>query len=179
VESVRWNPPSWHAPEVAANLDEGLLIRRTTTQLPAPVSSVVSEKPAASMRRRKQIPAMSEHDQELLLKWSKSRTLAARVVVRSRIVLMLARGSAVKAVARELRVAPGTVRLWSKRFRELGPPGLLRDAQGRGRKPTLSHAARQALRAGHGVNEALTVRERARQLGVSASTVSRWRRRND
>jgi transposase-like protein len=131
------------------------------------------------MRDRSPALVLSAHDHDLLLKWSKSRTLPARVVTRSRIVVMLARNATLKTIARELRIAPGTIRLWRRRFRERGPQGLLDEARGRGRKPTLSHAERQALRTETARADALTVRERARQLGVSASTVSRWRRRRD
>jgi transposase-like protein len=129
--------------------------------------------------RHRRLLAISEHDERLLLKWSKSRSLAARLVLRSRIVLMLSRGAAVRAVTEELHIAPGTVRLWRRRFRELGPSGLMRDASGRGRKPVLSDAARESLQGAHGSEDVPTVRERARELGVSASTVSRWRRRSD
>ena len=122
---------------------------------------------------------ISVRDREVLRQWSRSRTLAARVVLRSRIVLMVAGGDGVKAVSDALRIAPATVRLWSRRFRERGPSGLLRDAPGRGRKPALDPAARQALRSAAGVGDGRTVRERARELGVSASTVSRWRRRSE
>lgn len=113
----------------------------------------------------------------MLHKWSRSRTLAARIVLRSRIVLMLAEGGRVKAIAEELRISPATVRLWRERFRERGPTALQQDAPGRGRKPALDPAVRQSLRKGSGVQETLTVRERARELSVSAATVSRWRRK--
>jgi transposase len=118
---------------------------------------------------------ISKDDRLLLLKWSRSRTLAARVVLRSRIVLMLAEGGRVKAIAQELRISAATVRLWRQRFRERGPAGLQQDAQGRGRKPALDASVREALRTAAG--NSLSVRARARELGVSAATVSRWRRR--
>lgn len=122
---------------------------------------------------------MSAHDRTLLFTWSRSQTLAARVVLRSRIILMLADGDSVKTVATALGIVPATVRLWGRRFRESGPSVVLRDAPGRGRKPALDLVARRALRQGSGVEDAVTVRERARELGVSASTVSRWRRRTE
>lgn len=138
---------------------------------------LVSQTTVLGMSGRDPLGGCSERDRKLLLTWSRSRTLPARVVLRSRIVLMLAGGDGGKAVADALGIAPATVRLWHRRFLEHGPPGLLRDAPGRGRKPALDQAARQALRRGTGVGDALTTRERARELGVSASTVSRWRRR--
>lgn len=119
---------------------------------------------------------ISQHDRALLARWSRSRTLAARVVLRSRIVLMLADGYGVKAVAERLGVAPATVRLWRRRFGASGPEGLLRDAAGRGRKPLLDSETRRRLREESGVGADAPLRERARALGVSVSTVSRWRR---
>jgi transposase len=122
---------------------------------------------------------VSPDDRAVLGKWSRSRTLAVRVVVRSRILLMLADGHTVAGIADALDVAPATVRLWARRFRESGPQGLLRDAPGRGRKPLLDSMTRLALRAGVESARGLTLQEHARQLGVSASTISRWRRRNE
>jgi transposase len=121
--------------------------------------------------------SISRLERDVLLRWSRSRVLAARVVLRSRIVLSLTDGRSVKSVTAALAIAPGTVRLWRRRFNEQGLAGLLRDAPGRGRKPALGPDARHALRDGTGTDAGLTVREQARLLGVSAATVSRWRRR--
>ena len=121
---------------------------------------------------------LSRSDRELLARWSRKRTLAARVVLRSRILLMLGAGRHVTAVAAALKVAPATVRLWRHRFLEHGSQALLTEAAGRGRKPVLNQAAREALRAGHGAKGSLSVRMKAGELGVSASTISRWRRRH-
>jgi transposase-like protein len=120
---------------------------------------------------------LSRHDRELLVRWSRSRTLAARVVTRSRIVLLLGASRSVASAAAALGVAPSTVRLWRNRFLESGPQGLLKEAPGRGRKPVLDPAVRQALRAGADAGGTVSVRRQARELGVSAATVSRWRRR--
>lgn len=119
---------------------------------------------------------MSSQDREALLKWSRSPTLPARVVLRSRIVLLLAEGGGVKSIASALRIAPATVRLWRRRFHDHGPSALLQDAPGRGRKPILDAATRGMLRMVSPSEPVPSVREHARQLGVSASTVSRWRR---
>ena len=120
---------------------------------------------------------LSQSDRALLARWSRRRTLAARVVLRSRILLMLGAGRGVAAVAAALRVAPATVRLWRRRFLEHGPQGLLREAPGRGRKPVLDLATREALVADTQGGGFPSVRTRAGELGVSASTISRWRRR--
>ena len=92
---------------------------------------------------------------------------------------MLANGHGVKAIAERLGVARATVRLWRQRFSESGPEALLRDAPGRGRKPLLNAETRQSLRTEPASDVAQTLRERALTLGVSAATVSRWRRRSD
>ena len=120
---------------------------------------------------------LSTRDRKHLERWSRSRTLASRVVLRSRIVLMLADGHGVNTVTRVLKVAPATVRLWRRRVRERGAEALLQDAPGRGRKPVLDEATREALRVRHANGDQMTIRQRARELGVSAATVSRWRRR--
>lgn len=132
------------------------------------------QEPLPVVRSRRGGLSLTEFDRDTLANWSRSGTAAARVVLRSRIVLMLADGEGVKAVAAALDIAPGTVRLWRTRFESLGPNGLLKDAPGRGRKPALDVAARQALRLNAGT---IGVRASARALGVSPSTVSRWRRR--
>jgi transposase len=75
--------------------------------------------------------------------------------------------------ARRLLTTPATVRLWRIRFLQLGPDGLLSDAPGRGRKPSLDHDARQTLL----LSNPRSVRALAADLGVSAATVSRWRKR--
>lgn len=120
---------------------------------------------------------LTQEERVLLDSWARSRTLPTRLVQRSRILLLLAEGQSVRLVATTLAISETTVRLWRNRFQELGPNGLLNDAPGRGRKPVLPEAARAALRQTHQDGDSMTVRQRARELGVSAATVSRWRRR--
>jgi transposase len=120
---------------------------------------------------------LAREDWDLLRAWARSRTLATRLVQRSRIVLLLAEGQRVSDVARSLGISEGTVRLWRSRFQTHGPQGLLNDAPGRGRKPVLTEAARKTLCVPHSDKDLGTVRQQARALGVSAATVSRWRRR--
>lgn len=120
---------------------------------------------------------LSAPDRALVTKWAGSQTLAARVVLRSRIILLLASSGSVRQVADALGVARGTVRLWQQRVNAHGPEALLRDAPGRGRKPILDPAIRQSLRTACGPDTGVSGRARAKELGVSASTVSRWRRK--
>lgn len=121
---------------------------------------------------------LSAPDRELLTKWVSSQTLAARIALRIRIILLLASSGSVRQVADVLGVARGTVRLWQQRVNAHGPETLLRDAPGRGRKPVLDPVIRQSLRTGCGPDTGVSGRARARELGVSASTVSRWRRKS-
>jgi transposase len=67
---------------------------------------------------------------------ARSRTAAARLVTRARIVLMAADGVENQSIAASLNVAEGTVRLWRNRFASQRLPGIERDLPGRGRKPT-------------------------------------------
>ena len=122
---------------------------------------------------------VGREDRNLLLSWARSRTLATRLVQRSRIVLLLAEGQRVRDVARALGVSESTVRLWRGRFHTHGPKGLLTDAPGRGRKPVLPESARDALRERDPASDWMSVRQQARALGVSPATVSRWRRRQN
>jgi transposase len=122
---------------------------------------------------------IDREDRDLLHVWARSRTLATRLVQRSRIVLLLADGQRVSDVARSLGISESTVRLWRNRFHTHGPHGLMNDAPGRGRKPVLPEAARDALREHHPNSDCVSVRQQARELGVSAATVSRWRRRQN
>ena len=54
---------------------------------------------------------------------SRGRSIAARVVMRSRIVLLAADGLQNKQIAASLKVAPRAVALWRGRFLELGVEG--------------------------------------------------------
>lgn len=72
---------------------------------------------------------------EVIEQWSRSRTMPQRVVLRSRIVLMLGNGYSARAVARLLGVSRHTVNLWRRRFSDGGCDALAKDKPGRGRKP--------------------------------------------
>jgi transposase len=61
-------------------------------------------------------------------------TAPQRLVLRSRIVLMLADGCPAREIARRLGVSRPTVALWRRRYAEEGCDALTRDRPGRGRK---------------------------------------------
>jgi transposase len=131
----------------------------------------VAEIPVSTQENR--LLLLSAAERARLQQLARTRTLAARIVVRSRIVLLLADGVVPSDVARRLSVSRTTVRLWCARFLQLGVDGLLREAPGRGRRPLLDHNGRQMLL----TNERSSTRALAAILGVSAATISRWRNR--
>jgi transposase-like protein len=104
----------------------------------------------------------------------------ARLVRRSRIILLLAGGLAQAAVAARLGVSRRTVAIWRQRFLEGGPTVLPHDRPGRGRPKGRRADAVAAIiaatahpPAGH---ERWTARALAKHIGVSHSTVLRvWR----
>lgn len=69
---------------------------------------------------------------------ARSRSLPARVVERSRIVLLAAAGKQDKEIARSLSMTQKKVSRWRKRFLQLGLAGLEKDAPRPGRTPTIS-----------------------------------------
>jgi transposase len=110
-------------------------------------------------------------------------TTPQRVVGRARIVLARAQGRSQEATATELGVSRPSVIRWERRFTDLGVGGLLRDAPGRGPKPSIPEAKRDKL-----ITQATqpppnrtrwSVRSMARQVGVSPASVQRIWAAND
>jgi transposase len=66
---------------------------------------------------------------------SRKRSMAVRVVLRSRIVLLVVEGNQNKQIAEQLGVSTRMASLWRGRFIEHGIEGLLRDAPRPGRTP--------------------------------------------
>ena len=65
----------------------------------------------------------------------RSRKLPARLIERSRIVLLAAAGCRNKQIADELNLTPEKAARWRKRYLQLGLAGLEKDAPRPGRKP--------------------------------------------
>src|SRR5437870_460274 len=61
-----------------------------------------------------------------------------KVALRARIILLASEGIANNAIATRLDTSRPTVLLWRARFRQLGAPGLLKDAARPGRNKTIS-----------------------------------------
>ena len=68
----------------------------------------------------------------------RSRKLPARLIERSRIVLLAAAGCRNKQIAAELNLTPEKVARWRKRYLQLGLAGLEKDAPRPGRKPRIT-----------------------------------------
>ena len=78
---------------------------------------------------------LSDAERAMLESWSQARTAPFRLVLRSRIVLLLAEGHSGRKIAEQLHVSRNTVDLWRARFNAGGCAGIRKDRPGRGRKP--------------------------------------------
>ena len=119
---------------------------------------------------------VSSEQQRELQRIVTAKTSSQRDVFRARIILGLAEGLSHQEISREQGVSLLAIGRWRKRWAAKGLEGL-KDAPGRGRKPTiaasairsaLSLAARQAPGGG-----TWSVRTMARQTGLSKSSVQR------
>jgi transposase len=112
---------------------------------------------------------------------ARGRSTAARVVLRSRIVLLAADGLQNKQIAAILKVAPRMVTLWRGRFLYQGIAGLLKDAPRPGRTPSITTEVTAILIAKTTLSTPAnatqwSTRTMAREMGVSKASVSRiWR----
>ena len=124
---------------------------------------------------------LSSGAQLALEKLSRRRTTPIRVVHRSRIVLLAAKGMQNKEIAERLNIAPRMAALWRDRFRELGVEGLMKDAPRPGRTPRISaEVAAQVVAKTTQSKPAETTHwsrsTMAREIGISDSSVGRiWR----
>jgi transposase len=124
---------------------------------------------------------LEEEVRRSLERQTRGRSTAARVVMRSRIVLSAADGLQNNQIAAQMGIAPRTVALWRGRFLELGLNGLLKDAARPGRKPSISASVvsqviekttqSRPTNATHWSRSTM-----AREVGISDSTVGRiWK----
>jgi len=134
--------------------------------------------------RHKENLTLKAEDREQLEKWVRSPTTPARLLLRSRIVLMAADNKHDLEISRSLRVSRHTAGLWRKRFFQNGVIGITTDAKGRGRKPVITeNKVKRIVDATlHSTPENAThwsVRLMARHQLVSPITVFRiWQRYN-
>ena len=119
---------------------------------------------------------LADNERRLLVTWLRAGTTPQRVVRRTRIVLLSADGCSGREIARRLGVSTHTVALWRRRYLSGGPPALLRDAPGRGRKATVIHAAVAQVRvllASEPTGRRWSVRTLASEMGISRASVHR------
>jgi len=81
---------------------------------------------------------LTPEQQSILEAQARSRSLPARVVERSRIVLLAAAGEQDKEIAHSLSMTAKKVSRWRKRFLQLGLAGLEKDAPRPGRTPSIN-----------------------------------------
>jgi transposase len=81
---------------------------------------------------------LTPDQQSILEAQARSRSLPARVVERSRIVLLAAADKQDKEIASSLHITPQKVSRWRKRFLQLGLAGLEKDAPQPGRTPKIN-----------------------------------------
>ena len=108
----------------------------------------------------------------------RSRKLPARLMERSRIVLLAAAGKQNKEIAVELSMTPEKAARWRKRYLQQGLAGLEKDAPRPGRKPQISAKRvrelirKTTLEAAPNATHWST-RSMAAAMGISAASVRR------
>jgi transposase len=124
---------------------------------------------------------LSDAERTTLVRWSRGRSTASRLVLRAKIVLLAAEGKLNRDIAIALATAPKTVCLWRRRFADGRLAGIEKDAPRGGRKPSKRNAlARKIVH--------MTTQERpanathwstrtlAKELGTTQSMVQRvWK----
>lgn len=124
---------------------------------------------------------LSQEQQDDLERFARSRTLAARLVRRSRILLMAAAHKPDREIAQALGIARQTVALWQERFVEQGIAGVEKDAPRSGRPATILPSQidgilRKTTQQTPPDATHWSTRTLARATAVSPSTVGRiWR----
>jgi transposase len=86
-----------------------------------------------------QVVVISDEDRRELRRWSRGRSVPARLVLRAKIVLLAAAGKLNKQIAAELGTGMKTVCQWRNRFVKAGLAGIAKDAP-RGGRPSVARA---------------------------------------
>ena len=121
---------------------------------------------------------IDESTRRELERLSRKRSMAARVVLRSRIVLLAVEGNQNKQIAEQLGVSTRMAALWRGRFREHGVEGLLKDAPRPGRTPRITTEMVDAVVAKTTQSSPAnathwSTRTMARVVGISEASVRR------
>lgn len=80
------------------------------------------------MWKKAEAIGMTQEQQSTLEAWTRAKKTPQRIVLRSRICLLAAKGMSHNAIAKGLNTSRPTVVLWTKRFQEQGPQGISEDA---------------------------------------------------
>jgi len=124
---------------------------------------------------------LSQEQEDDLQRFARSRTLPARLVERSKMLLCCAAGNTVEDVAEQLDVARQTVSRWLGRYVERGLEGIEKDMPRSGRPllilPTqVAGIVAKTTRETPAAATHWSTRTLALETGVSASTIGRiWR----
>jgi transposase len=121
---------------------------------------------------------LTVESRELLERWIRAETTPPRIATRARIVLLAADGCSSRAIARTLGVTVRTVSLWRRRCEAEGPTGLLRDAPGRGRTPSITIGPNVTrvlalIESPPAPGERWTIRRVAEATGISRASIHR------
>jgi transposase len=124
---------------------------------------------------------LSQEQEDDLQRFARSRTLPARLVERSKMLLSCAAGNTVEDIAEQLDVVRQTVSRWLGRYVERGLEGIEKDLPRSGRPPVIlpEQIARIVAKTTQEKPVGAThwsTRTLAPETGVSASTIGRiWR----
>jgi hypothetical protein len=121
---------------------------------------------------------LTVESRELLERWIRAEATPPRIAMRARIVLLASDGCSSRAIARTLGVTVRTVSLWRHRCEAEGPTGLLRDAPGRGRTPTITIGPNVTrvlalIESPPAPGERWTIRRVAEATGISRASIHR------
>jgi len=123
---------------------------------------------------------LTEPQQDELVRCVRGRCLAARIVERAKVILGLAAGRATKEIAEQVGIVRQTVRRWGRSFLQHGTKGL-QDAPRSGRPHVIQpekieQIVRKTTQETPPDSTHWSTRSLAKEVGVSASSVSRiWR----
>jgi len=131
--------------------------------------------------RRAAVIELADTERAVLVKWSKGRRVAARLVMRANIILQAAAGVLSKDIAADLEIPPKTVCKWRCRFAQQRLPGIEQDAPRGGRKPSVrnqleAEIIRKTTQDKPAKGLIWSTRKMAQAVGTSQATVNRvWR----
>lgn len=127
---------------------------------------------------------LTDEERTQLQRWARGRSVAARLVLRAKIVLAASEGKENRQIAVELGTLRKTVGLWRKRFAEAGLAGLEKDAPRGGRPATARQEWATAIVSATTTEKPpdathWSTRTLAKHLGTTAAMVQRvWKETN-